>query len=58
MSKREKTPVGKAIRNCIIEITEYLKCSLITKDKECVKKYEAIETKRKEKNKAAIQLRD
>jgi curli biogenesis system outer membrane secretion channel CsgG len=58
MSKREKTPVGKAIRNCIIEITKYLKCSLITKDKECVKKYEAIETKRKEKSKALIQLRD
>ena len=47
LSKREKTPVGKAIRNCIIEITEYLECSLITKDEECVKKYEAIETKRK-----------
>jgi len=58
MAKREKTPVGKAIRNCIIEMTEYLDCSLIKKDKECVKKYEAIDTKRKEKNKAAIQLRD
>lgn len=56
--KREKTPVGKAIRNCIIETTEYLKCSLVTKDKECIKKYEAMETMRKEKNKAAIQLHD
>jgi curli biogenesis system outer membrane secretion channel CsgG len=56
--RREKTPVGKAIRNCIIEVTEYLKCSLITKDKECVKKYEAMEAKRKEKNKAVIQIHD
>lgn len=58
LSKREKTPVGKAIRNCIIETTEYLKCSLITKDKECIKKYDAMEAMRKGKNKAAIQLHD
>jgi len=58
LNKREKTPVGKAIRNCIIEITEYLECSLITKDEECVKKYEAIEVKRKEKTKAVIQLQE
>ena len=47
LSKREKTPVGCAIRNCIIEITEYLECSLITKDEECSKKYAPIVTKRK-----------
>lgn len=56
LSKREKTPVGSAIRNCIIEITEYLECSLITKDEECSKKYAAMGTKRKEKNKAVIQF--
>ncbi len=55
--KREKTPVGKAIRNCIIEMTEYLECLLITKNKECVKKYEAIELKRKEK-KTTIQIQN
>lgn len=58
LSKREKTTVGKAIRNCIIEITEYLECSLIAKDEECVKKYEALETKIKEKSKAAIKIED
>lgn len=58
LSKRERTPVGKAIRNCIIEIARYLECSLIKKDKQCVKKYEAIEAKRKEKSKTLIQLLD
>lgn len=38
LSKREKTPVGKAIRNCIIETARYLECSLVKKDKQCVKK--------------------
>lgn len=56
--KREKTHVGKAIRNCIIEMAEYLECLLITKNRECVKRYEAIEQKRKEKNKAAIKLQN
>ncbi|MGV8059567.1 MAG: CsgG/HfaB family protein [Smithellaceae bacterium] len=58
LSKREKTPVGKAIRNCITEIAEYLECSLITKDEECVKKYAVAETRIKEKNKAVIQIED
>ena len=58
LSKQEKTEVGKAIRNCITEIREYLECFLITKDEECVKKYPVMETKRKEKNKAAIQIEE
>ncbi|MCG6534169.1 MAG: CsgG/HfaB family protein [Syntrophales bacterium LBB04] len=58
LSRQEKTEVGKAIRNCITEIRAYLECFLITKDEECVKKYPVMETKRKEKNKAAIQLEE
>jgi curli biogenesis system outer membrane secretion channel CsgG len=58
LNKQEKTEVGKAIRNCITEIRGYLECFLITKDEECVKKYPVMETKRKEKNKAAIQLEE
>jgi curli biogenesis system outer membrane secretion channel CsgG len=50
LSKREKTPVGCAIRNSIIELTQYLECSLITKEEECLKKYALMGTKRKEKN--------
>ena len=56
LTKQDKTPVGNAIRNGIIEITGYLECLLITKDEECLKKYAAMETKRKEKTKATIQF--
>ena len=55
LGKQEKTPVGKAIRACVIEISEYLECSMIKKD-ECVQKYGQKEQKRKEKTKKAIQL--
>ncbi|HEX7416018.1 MAG TPA: CsgG/HfaB family protein [Smithellaceae bacterium] len=57
LSKQEKTPVGKAIRGCIIEITDYLECSLASaKDDECHQKYSAKETRRREKTKSSIQL--
>lgn len=57
LSKQEKTPVGKAIRGCIIEITDYLECSLASaQDDECHKKYSAKETRRRDKTKSSIQL--
>lgn len=49
LNKQDKTEVGKTIHNCIIEITEYLECLLIAKDDECLKKYSATGTKKKEK---------
>jgi curli biogenesis system outer membrane secretion channel CsgG len=57
LSKYEKTPTGKAIRACIIEMSEYLECSL-TKDDgdECRQKYAAKNVKRKEKTKKAVEL--
>lgn len=56
LGKQEKTPVGKAIRSCIIEISDYLECSLAKKDDECMKKYTEKEQKRKDKTRKAIQL--
>lgn len=55
LSKYEKTPTGKAIRACIIEIAEYLECSLVKKDS-CMQEYAAKESKRREKTKKAIDL--
>jgi len=53
----KKTPVGKAIRACILYITEYLECSLVEgKDAKCMKKWEKMDEKRKEKTKGAIDL--
>ena len=53
----KKTPTGKAIRACIIHIADYLICS-VTKgmDHKCMKKYDELERKRREKTKSAIDL--
>jgi curli biogenesis system outer membrane secretion channel CsgG len=57
LGKHEKTPVGKAIRACIIEISEYLECSMVKgKDDPCMQTYAAKETKRRDKTKKAIEL--
>ncbi len=57
LAKYEKTPTGKAIRACIIEIAEYLKCSLVKgKDNECMQEYVQKEEKRKERTKKSIEL--
>ncbi|MEE9910176.1 MAG: CsgG/HfaB family protein [Deltaproteobacteria bacterium] len=56
LGKQAKTPTGKAIRGCIVEITEYLECSLVLKDEDCMKKYSAKETRRREKTKSSIDL--
>ena len=56
-SKYEKTPTGKAIRACIIEIAEYLECSLTKgEDDSCMQEYKEKEHKRREKTKKSIDL--
>jgi len=53
----KKTPAGKAIRACIVYIAEYLGCSLVEgKDAPCMKKWNAMDEKRKEKTKGSISL--
>jgi curli biogenesis system outer membrane secretion channel CsgG len=57
LGKHDKTPVGKAIRACIIEAAEYLECSMVKgKDDSCMQEYAAKESKRREKTKKAIKL--
>jgi curli biogenesis system outer membrane secretion channel CsgG len=57
LSKYKKTPTGKAIRACIIEIAEYLECSLTKgKDDPCREEYAAKEGKRRERTKGSIEL--
>ena len=55
LSKYEKTPTGKAIRACIIEIAEYLTCAMVDQG-DCMADYDAKESSRKEKTKRAIKL--
>ena len=57
LSKYEKTATGKAIRGCIIEIAEYLECSLVKgKDDSCMEEYAEKEGKRRERTKKSIEL--
>ncbi|MEI6613818.1 MAG: CsgG/HfaB family protein [Chrysiogenales bacterium] len=52
-----KTPAGKAIRACIVYITEYLECSMVKgQDDDCMEKWDEMDSKRKEKTKDAIDM--
>ncbi|MCP4218694.1 MAG: penicillin-binding protein activator LpoB [bacterium] len=55
--KSKKTPTGKAIRACIIYITEYLECSLVDGlDAPCMRKWDKMDRKRRNKTKSSISL--
>jgi curli biogenesis system outer membrane secretion channel CsgG len=57
LSKFAKTPAGKAIRACIIEITDYLKCSMIEgRDSSCMQEFDSKESIRRENTKKSIDL--
>lgn len=57
LAKESKTPTGKAIRACIMEIAEYLECSLVRgKNDSCMDEYAAKENRRREKTKGSIDL--
>ena len=55
LGKYEKTPAGKAIRACLMEISDYLGCVMVVKDS-CVDDYKAKEAKRRDKTKSSIKL--
>jgi curli biogenesis system outer membrane secretion channel CsgG len=55
LAKHKKTPTGKAIRACVMEIAEYLECALVKKD-DCMAEYNAKESKRRQKTKGSIDL--
>lgn len=57
LSQYSKTPTGKAIRACIIEIADYLQCSLVKgKEDSCMDGFAAKESKRRENTKKSIDL--
>lgn len=55
MSNYSNTPAGKAIRACLVEISEYLSCVMVDQD-QCLSEYKAKDTQRREKTKKAIKL--
>jgi hypothetical protein len=57
LGEKAKTPTGKAIRGCIVEISQYLECSLLQgKESSCMKEYDEKDSKRKPKTKDSIKL--
>jgi curli biogenesis system outer membrane secretion channel CsgG len=52
---KKKTPAMKAVRAVIMEISEYLACSMVDKDS-CLNDYDAKESRRREKTKGSITL--
>jgi curli biogenesis system outer membrane secretion channel CsgG len=57
LGEKAKTPTGKAIRGCVVEIAQYLECSLLQgKESSCMKEYDEKESKRKQKTKDSIKL--
>lgn len=57
LGQYQKTPAGKAIRACIVYISDYLKCSLVQGlDAPCMKKWDKMEEKRRKKTKDSISL--
>jgi curli biogenesis system outer membrane secretion channel CsgG len=55
LGKYENTPTGKAIRACVIEISDYLGCVMVDKDS-CMQEYAAKEKSRRDKTKKTIKL--
>ena len=55
LGKYENTPTGKAIRACLMEISDYLGCVMVDKD-DCVAEYKAKESSRRDKTKKSIKL--
>jgi curli biogenesis system outer membrane secretion channel CsgG len=53
----KRTPAGKAIRACIIYMSEYLDCSLVQgKNADCMKKWNEMDQKRRQKTKSTIDI--
>lgn len=55
LGKYDKTPAGKAIRACLVEISDYLSCAMVDQDN-CLAEYKAKDQQRREKTKKAIKL--
>jgi curli biogenesis system outer membrane secretion channel CsgG len=55
LSKYSNTPAGKAIRACLIEISEYLGCVMVDQN-DCMNEYSAKEKARRDKTKKAIKI--
>lgn len=57
IGEKAKTPTAKAIRGCVVEIANYLECSMLQgKESSCMKEFDEKDSKRKQKTRDAIKL--
>jgi len=55
MASQNKTPAGKAIRAALVEVTDYLECVMVKRNR-CVADYDAKEDRRRDKTRGSIDL--
>jgi curli biogenesis system outer membrane secretion channel CsgG len=55
LSQENNTPVGKAIRAALVEITDYLECAMVKQDR-CMDTYNARESKRRDSSRGAVRF--
>jgi len=55
LEQENNTPVGKAIRAALVEITDYLECAMV-KQNRCLAEYEAKEERRRDSNRDSLKF--
>jgi curli biogenesis system outer membrane secretion channel CsgG len=55
LAQENNTPVGKAIRAALVEVTDYLSCAMVKRDR-CLSEYDAKEAKRRDSSRGAVKF--
>lgn len=55
LAQENKTPAGKAIRAALVEVTDYLECAMVKRNR-CLDEYDAKEAKRRDSNRSGLKL--
>jgi curli biogenesis system outer membrane secretion channel CsgG len=56
LAHEERTPAGEAIRAALIEITDYLECSMVLKTSSCLATYQEREDTRRERTRSRLRF--
>ncbi len=57
LSSQQRTPAGRAIRACLMEIVDYLECSLVKgRDHRCMNEYTKKEEQRRERTREGVRF--
>lgn len=56
LASERNTPAGKAIRAALVEITDYLECTMVRRNSGCEGEFEAKEERRRDSNRRGLEL--